>query len=89
MLISSKIEIQTGRCRIGIRLLETPNRFLAVVGDVDMSVDARFLKRLPYQEDIGLAEETGARSAPTKGPQAAIDLNETDQWLRLRAVEAE
>ena len=32
-------EVRTGRRRVGIRLLEKPNRLLAVVGDVNLRVD--------------------------------------------------
>ena len=48
-------EVRTGRRRVGIRLLEKPDRLLAVVGNVNLRVDPGFLERLPDQEDIRLA----------------------------------
>ncbi len=48
-------EVRTGRRRIGVRLLEKPDRLLAVVRDVNLRVDPRFRESLPNQVDIRLA----------------------------------
>ena len=48
-------EVRTRRRRVGVRMLEKPDRLLAVVGDVNLRVDARFLESLPDQVDIRLA----------------------------------
>ena len=47
-------EIRARCCRVRVRLLEKLHRLLAVVGNVDLRVDARFLERATDQGNIGL-----------------------------------
>ena len=48
-------EVRTRSRLVGIRILEKPDRLLAVVGDVNLRVDPGFLESLPDQVDIRLA----------------------------------